>query len=166
MMEWILGILGVCVTSLLTVYGDKLLNFAVGGRKHKWLKGEWQAEWEFSTPEELAIYKAKYPQFIVRILDNTKDGIADSITIEKVYGKIISGVGRHPERGTWKFTGRIEHSTIRCHYTSDAEGFKNLAGVFILQFDENIRNKMDGKWLQNTSLQQGLIIGGDAVWRR
>jgi hypothetical protein len=154
------------ITAVISVYRDEILNFVLGGRKFAYLKGEWKGSWKI-LGEGLELYKKENVSFGI-LSDLPKEAgeeiIQDVLTIEKVYGNMVKGTGRHPTRGTWKFDGTITNATITCSYTSKSGNFVGISGVFILKIDEDRRNILEGRWIQSNTLNEETLLAGETRW--
>ena len=145
-MDIILIILAV-VGTIIGIFKEEVVNFLFGGRKYKYLRGEWACQW-VENPNK------RHP-----------DGklINDRVTIKNVFGRLIKGHGSTGDLGKWTINGEISESVITISYKPDRDSLKHNLGVVILEVEYNNKNQLKGKWYQFDGHE---LVGGDANWVR
>jgi hypothetical protein len=134
------------VVGIVGVFKDEILNF-FGTRKYKYLKGEWDCEWEENPNKN----------------NPTGKSIKDRVLLTKVFGKIIKGKGSTGDLGNWNINGRISESAITISYNPKRDNIKHNLGVVILQIVYSNKTELKGKWYQFNGIE---LVGGDTIWKK
>lgn len=133
------------IVGIITAFKEEIIN-SFGTKQFKYLKGQWTCEWHEDP--------------------NRKYGggqtINDSITITKVFGKLIKGYGSTGTLGKWKINGRISECVIAFSYIPQSDSKKHNLGVVILEVGSN-KTLLTGKWYQYNSIE---LVGGITTWKK
>jgi hypothetical protein len=145
--ETILGLVGVVLTSVITVYKDEI-GLAVTGKlkANQDLLGRWACTWRFAqAPGETEPARV----------------VTDIVKIESISGEKVKATGENAPTGPYTLSGKLLRSSIlTISWTGDGAR-EVLGGVAVLEIN-TLRNVMTGRWWEANEDRK--FIGGEVQW--
>jgi hypothetical protein len=141
----IIGAVSTVAAAVITAYREEIIDL-IRGRlwANSDLKGIWDCEWQVNFPKK-------------------DESIQDSVTLTRVSGERIRGIGSTPQVGSYKLQGRLSRASLATfYYEGTGAKARTLGGVVILKLS-NDWHEFKGHWHESTNAG---FIGGTTVWRK
>lgn len=127
------------------IYQEEIRNAfnSTATSQNEYLVGKWIGTWNITSPA-----KKSLP--------------SDTITITRVRGTLVKGVGSTAELGDYDLDGRATDLAVSFSYTGKNEQQRQLPGAIVLK--KVNPNLMTGAWTQY--MLDGGVVSGTTEWRR
>lgn len=140
----VIAAVGVIVGAIITSFREEIINFIRRTGRFAFFKGMWQCRWSILAPAGI-----------------DPNQVDDQVSIDRVNGALIRGMGSTPGFGRYQLDGRASEFAATLQYCGEGER-KDLVGVVILQKRSPLR--LEGVWCQYSA--DGTLKSGTTTWEK